>query len=400
MDESLQQTGDTVLIPAASPSAEAITATPADAVLAALEQAEGLTRSELASQTGLPHSTVNTVVRRLLKAGSVEEFKHASSTGGRRPSLLRVTSLGDAAFVAELGQHHARTGVVSLDGEVLMVEDLSLDIAAGQDATLELLADVWKNMAAKITIPIVAAGLAVPGPVDEHGCVRGAARMPGWNDLDLPQALKEATGLLTIIENDARASAIGEWATRDKHNDSCIYVKAGTGIGCGWISGGVVHRGTLGFAGDITHVRVQTEEARPCSCGNSGCLETMASGAAILRQLRALGMDVTRPEDMVALAKNGDPQVTALVRSAGARLGEVLSGLVNFLNPKRLVIGGSMSQMNALLAGLRTELYDRCLPMCTSQLSIETSLAGADAPLIGLSVLARQLTNQRRRRSE
>lgn len=379
--------------------AAADVAGPEEQVLHAISTLESLTRAELTRATGLPRSSVSAIVRKLVATGAIEEFNHASSTGGRRPTLLRIARSEGAAYVAELGQNHARIGVVSLSGTILATADISLKIADGQDRTVERLTSAWHELGASVSVQVTAVGLCVPGPVDEHGRITGAARMAGWNGLDLIGALEAATGLPAVVENDARAAAIGEWSARGEHSESCIYIKAGTGVGAGWISGGLAHRGTHGFAGDITHIRIQTDDPRPCSCGNSGCLETVASGAAILRQLEELGSPIGSASDVIIAASNGDPQVTALVREAGARMGEVLSSLVNFLNPKRIVVGGSMSQMGALLAGLRTELYDRCLPMATDQLAIETSTAGPDAPLIGMSVLARQSLTHHQRKS-
>lgn len=367
-------------------------------ILQAVDAGEGLTRADLTDVTGLPRSTVSALVRKLVASGAIEEFNHANSTGGRRPTLLRTARSTGAAYVAELGQHHARIGIVTLSGSIVATQDIALDIAEGQETTVDLLASAWLRLSEQHPLPVSVVGLCVPGPVDDKGRITGAARMAGWNGLNLVGALEAATGLPAVVENDARAAAIGEWSARGEHRDSCIYIKAGTGVGAGWISGGIAHRGTHGFAGDLTHIRIQSADPRPCSCGNSGCLETVASGAAILRQLKELGSPISTPNEVISTANSGDPMVTALVREAGARLGEVLSGLVNFLNPKRIVIGGSMSQMGALLAGLRTELYDRCLPMATDQLSIETSKAGADAPLIGMSILARQMLAHQQRK--
>lgn len=366
-------------------------------ILGALAEHEGLTRSELAAETSLPRSTVSATVRRLVANGLVQEYAHGTSTGGRRPAVLRLAPAEGIAYVAELGEHHARIGIAALGGTVLASDDVDIDIREGQEATIDALVDVWKGLIKTVPGAASAVGLAVPGPVDAQGRVTGAARMPGWSGRDLVGALADATALPAIVENDARASAIGEWSVRGEHTDSCIYVKAGTGIGAGWITSGIAHRGSRGFAGDVTHLRIQTDSPRPCSCGNSGCLETVASGAAILRQLAEAGRPFDSVAQIIAAAASGDPTVTTLVRTAGARLGEVLSNIVNFLNPTRIVLGGSMSQMGALLAGLRTELYDRCLPMCTEQLAIETSRAGADAPLIGMAVLARQFVHHQQR---
>ncbi|WP_158676419.1 ROK family transcriptional regulator [Tessaracoccus sp. OH4464_COT-324] len=361
----------------------------ASRILQALATAGGATRLDLVELTDLPRSTVSATVRRLVADGEIEEFKHASSTGGRRPTMLRLAKSDGAAYVAELGSHHARIGVATLSGVLLATDDIEIDVTEGPEQVIQLLTRRWRSFTP--TQNVLAVGLCVPGPVSQHGRITSAARMPGWNGVDVNGALQAATDLPAVVENDARAAAIGEWSARDEHNESCIYIKAGTGVGAGWISGGVAYRGAHGFAGDVTHIRIQTDDPQPCSCGNSGCLETVASGAALLRQLAALGSPIRTNRDLVAAANGGDHVVTALVREAGARIGEVLSGIINFLNPSRIVIGGSMSQMGALLAGFRSELYDRCLPTCTQQLAIETSLAGPDAPLIGMSVLARQL---------
>lgn len=121
-------------------------------------------------------------------------------------------------------------------------------------------------------------------------------------------------------------------------------------------------RGHQGFAGELTHTRVETLNPILCSCGNTGCLETVASGAAMLRHLASIGSPITTTAELIEAAQTGDYTVAPLVRNAGAHIGEALSGLVNFLNPQHIIIGGSLSQTRTLIAGIRSELYQRCLP--------------------------------------
>lgn len=360
---------------------------PGQRVIKILRKTPGMTRAEIAESTSMPRSTVSAAVRHLLESRVVEEYACADSTGGRRPTKLRVAPAVGNAFVAELGQHHARLAIASREGELLATDDIKINIEIGPEKTIKALAKGWHKLGDEIPGAVVSAGLAVPGPVDGSGHVVGAARMPGWSGKDIAGMLAQELAVPSVIENDARAATIGEWNCRGRHRDSCIYVKAGTGIGAGWVSGGVAYRGSRGLAGDITHLRVHTDNPLPCTCGNSGCLETVASGAAILRQLGRLGSSISTTSQLVTAENSGDPQAVSLVRDAGMRLGEVLSNLVNFLNPVRIVLGGSMSQMGSLLAGVRSELYERCLPMCTEDLVIETSACGADAPLIGMSIL-------------
>ncbi len=366
------------------------------AVVEAVRRRDGVSRAEVATSTGVPLSTISAVTRRLVAQGMLAERDSGASTGGRRPKLLYPIQTPGLVYAAELGTTHARIGLLRLTGEVVQAEEIPLELEAGPDAALDLLMTHWAQLSAGKDDgeELRAVGLAVPGPVDSRGRVTGAARMPGWSGFSVGEALRQRTGLDAIVENDARAGALGEWLARGRHSGSCIYVKAGRGVGAGWISDGRLQRGSHGFAGDITHIRVQSDqELRTCSCGNRGCLETVASGAALLRRLCEEGREMTTSSDLVTAVANGDPRVTELVREAGSRLGEVLSSLVNFLNPGRIVIGGSLSQMETFIAGTRSEIYDRCLPISTARLVIEASRTGADASIMGLSVLARSAIN-------
>lgn len=171
-----------------------------------------------------------------------------------------------------------------------------------------------------------------------------------------------------------------------------IYVKAGTGIGGAWVTGGDLYRGTGGLAGEITHNQVAgVSMVQGCGCGKRGCLELVASGAALSLQLREQGLTVNRMSDLVDLAREARPEVSTVVRSAGAHLGEVLAPLVNFLNPAGVLIGGGLSTSDAFVASVRGVLYDRCLPMCTQGLVIEATQTGQDGALLGLGELARRV---------
>jgi len=129
-------------------------------------------------------------------------------------------------------------------------------------------------------------------------------------------------------------------------------VKVGTGIGCGIVGGGVVHRGGAGAAGDIGHIRLAGHDEVLCHCGNTGCLEAVASGSAIAKTLRAAGLEAAGADDVVRLVTEGNPLARRQVRLAGQRIGEALASIVSFYNPDRIVIGGSVSQ-----------LHEDCSPM-------------------------------------
>ncbi len=169
-----------------------------------------------------------------------------------------------------------------------------------------------------------------------------------------------------------------------------LFVKVGTGIGCGIVIGRKLHRGAAGSAGDIGHIRVPDSDAR-CWCSNSGCLEAEAGGRALAQRLQDYGVAVTNASDVTRLAAAGDQRSLTEVRIAARHIGEVLAALVSFANPEVILVGGSLAQLDeTLLAGIRSGIYERALPLATRSLRIETSTLGEEAGTTGAVYLAQE----------
>ncbi|SEK62615.1 ROK family transcriptional regulator [Nonomuraea pusilla] len=365
-----------------------------DQALSLLASGQAASRADLVETLQVAPSTVSSVVRRLLEEGVILEEGVSASTGGRRRKILRLRDAGGLYAVAELGARHARVGLCSPSGRLLAAEERAIDIGAGPGPIFDEMGAAFDSVRAAHAPGqrLLGVGMALPGPVEfPHGRLVGPARMPGWSGYDAQSDLRDRFDVAVVVDNDAKAAAIGEHALRPDAGDM-IYVKAGTGIGGSLVSGGQVYRGGRSLSGDVTHVRVADSGEQECSCGSRGCLETVASGAALVRELARRGLPVTSTRDVVAATLNADPAVVTLVRNAGRLLGVALSGLVNFLNPDTVVIGGSLSSLDVYVAAAKGMLYERCLPSITQSLSIEASLAGPDAALVGLGRLVRAST--------
>ncbi|MEO3747483.1 ROK family transcriptional regulator [Plantactinospora sp. B5E13] len=379
-------------------SESSISATLRDQTLSLLASGAATSRADLVEALQVAPSTVTTVVRRLLEEGAVLEEGVGRSTGGRRPRILRLRETAGIHAVAELGGQHARVGLCAPDGTLRAAEEVAIDIAAGPAEVFDVVAATVTRLSGE-TAPgqaLLGVGVALPGPVEyPGGRLIGPARMPGWSGVDPRNHLRERFKVPVVVENDAKAAAIGEHVTRGRETGDMIYVKAGTGIGACLVSGGQIHRGGRGLSGDVTHVRVADSGERHCSCGSRGCLETVASGAALARQLAEQGSPATTTRDIMTAVGNADPTVVTMVRTAGGLLGVALSGLVNFLNPDAVVIGGALSSLDVYVAAARGMLYERCLPSMTQSLMIEASIAGPDAALVGLGHLLRTTADVR-----
>ena len=344
-------------------------------------------RTEIATALGVAPSTVGIRVQSLLDAGILREAGEGTSRGGRRPRVLQLAEAG-TILTADLGGGHARIGRHTLGGALDRIETIAIDLSEGPKRTLERVSEVFDRFAENASVRAIGVGL--PGPVVvETGSVEQPSRMPGWPGFRVGEHLTARHEVPVIVDNDANLAALGEHTSQLGGDGHSITVKAGTAIGSGIIVDGRVHRGATGAAGDITHTRIDGSGDIPCSCGNTGCLETVASGASLVRQMRERGHEaVHTTEDVLALARDADPEATTLVRTAGTHLGQALSGVVNFFNPHAVFLTGSMSGSEPFLAAVRSRVYEACHPLVTQTLRIEAARTGADAILLGAARLA------------
>jgi predicted NBD/HSP70 family sugar kinase len=350
------------------------------------------TRSELAAATGASRATVSQRTDLLLSTGLLVEHEAASTGRGRPPLTLRLNPGTGVICAADLGATHCDVALTDLGGTVLVRTAEPMAIGDGPERVLGHIEDLLTTMLKEIRRPpadLLAISLGVPGPVDfATGTVVRPPIMPGWDGYRVPGFFAGRYAAPVLVDNDVNIMALGELAHR-RGVSHLLYVKVGTGIGCGIVSGGVLHRGAAGAAGDIGHVRVPGHEEVPCHCGNTGCLEAVASGGALAAVLRGAGADVTDPRGVVRLFAEGDALARRRVRLAGQCLGEVLATAVSFHNPDVIVLGGSLAELHEdLLAQIRGVVYRRALPLATRTLSIETSVVPDGAGLEGATRLA------------
>lgn len=359
--------------------------TPTGEILRLVSSGEAQSRTDLARLLGLARSTVSLRVQELIDEGLLTETGEGPSRGGRRPRVLRAAGGGGYVIGADFGARHVRLAAFDLSGARLHIADHPLDITSGPEESLTGLLAHLSSMSSELAgQSLLGLGLGLPGPVDfADGRVQRPARMPGWHGFGVRDWLAERLNVPVAVDNDANVVALGEFHTRNRGPEHLVVVKAGTGIGCGVIASGAIYRGANGVSGDVSHVRVQAAGDTPCACGNTGCLETVASGAALVRSVGA-----TDTGHLVELANDAEPSAIAAVRRAGGLLGEVLSTVVNFYNPHAVLLTGRLASVEPFVAAVRGALYERCLPMATQNLEVAMASAGADAGPLGAGLLA------------
>jgi predicted NBD/HSP70 family sugar kinase len=361
-------------------------------VVDVLRIAGSATRGDLATLTGLSRATISSLVADLQERGLVAErtpdARREPGARGRPPTFVRLTPSVGIAVALDFGHTDLRIAIGDLSSEVLVDRHVGLDVDALADDALRVAALLVDEALAETSFSkadVVGAVAGLPGPINTRTGFPGSREiLPSWSGRDLAAQLAHHLGLPVQVDNDANLGAIGEHALgAGRGVDDLIYVKASAGIGAGIILGGRVHRGATGTAGEIGHVWTR-EDGEVCRCGNRGCLETVASAPALLAAVRPLRGNGFSLDDMLALARAGDPATSRVLMDAGRAIGRALGNLCNSLNPAAIVVGGELSAAGpALLDGVREAVDRYAQPGAAAAVRVVAGQLGERAGVLG-----------------
>lgn len=365
----------------------------------------GISRIELAKRLELTRAAITTIINDLIKSGLVRDAGLYQNGSRKRVTLEIVPTLGYVVGV-DMGATHITAVVCDFSSSVVREKEIRIDISKGPNRCLDQMDRLVQQVVAEAGIEkrnILSIGVGVPGPVViDRGAVSSPPIMPGWNDFPIRKTLEDKWGCSVILNNDAELGALGEWAYGvGRGEENLAFIKVGTGIGAGLMFRNNIYHGVSGTAGEIGHITI-VENGPICTCGNRGCLEALAGGAAIVKraheelrkgkksQLIGLG-DIYQftISDIITAARKGDVLSQQLLDEAGNYLGTAIAGLVNLFNPSMIVIGGGLSQSGDLLLNpIRTTVLNRSLSIAAKTVKISASLLGRRASAMGAVVQA------------
>ena len=327
-------------------------ATSRSAVLDVIRAAGTISRVGLIQATGFTGATISTVVRRLIEDGLVVEVGRAESTGGKPRVLLRLNHTSRYAVGVHLD--HAGIMYVLTDLAGAVVARIARPGAGAEDppAVVARMAREVRSLIDSAGVDagrVLGLGLVSPGPLGPAGGMRlTPPLMRHWEDFPLDQALAEAVRLPVVLDNDATASAVGEyWAGGIEPTSAFAALYMGTGIGAGVLVNGTVNRGASSNSGEIGHICVDVD-GPPCWCGSRGCVEILAGPAAVVTAARAAGLDVGLPERPVAesfaavarAALRGEPAAAAILQRSARYLAVAAHTLANIMDLDLVVLTG------------------------------------------------------------
>jgi predicted NBD/HSP70 family sugar kinase len=364
-------------------------------VIAVLKEQGRASQAEIARATGLSRTTVSTLIAEMKDAGLVSDAgaQLDASRAGRPGVQLVLQDPAQAVVGIDFGHSHVQVAIADLAHNVLGERRCDLDVNRRALEALDTSARMFDELLAETGVAhenVVGAGIGIPGPVDrEHGTVGSASILPGWVGLRIASEMQARLGLAVEIENDANLGALAEqtWgAGRDCSNFA--YIKAATGLGAGIVIDGHLLRGATGTAGEIGHTTLD-EAGALCYCGNRGCLETVASGPAIVQLVGRVAGETLSLSRIVELAMEGDVRCRRAIADAGREIGVAVAGLCNLINPQRVIVGGSLSRTGEVLLGpLRESIRRHSVQAAAQSVQVCPAVFVERAELLGSVALA------------
>jgi predicted NBD/HSP70 family sugar kinase len=341
-------------------------------VLQTLYRASGLSRADIARETGLTRVTVSDLVAELITTGLIVETGQSENVRPGKPATILDLDR-DAHRIVGIDLSDAaafRGAVLDLDGAVLHTEQRPLDGRTGPPAT-ELVAELAESLVASATRPVLGIGIGSPGVVDMAGVVLSAPNL-GWSDEPLQAELAARLDLPVVVGNDANVAALAEHSFGDASNDIML-VKVGHGVGSGLILGGRPLFGNRFAAGEIGHVVVGTDGGLECVCGKHGCLETWLATPRLDAALASVSSPAGRDE---------------VLRAAGERLGIALAPVVGALDLPEIVVSGPARLLDGILAeAAATTLRNRTMADFHGDLVVRMTELGEDIVIRGAAAM-------------
>jgi len=361
-----------------------------------------ISRAEIARETALQRSTVSAIVDDLQSDGLVEEIGTGDSTGGRKPTLLKLRTDVPVAVGVDITPRQTTVALANLAGHILQKE--SFPTTADVDFMSAQIIEKLEKHAIENKNHNLEVGISVPGIADQTtGSVLYIPYFQ-WSNWDICRQITEKTNLRVTIDNDANAIALAElWfgEERNRKDRNLITVMVAEGIGTGIIFDGQVYRGDKGAAGEFGHMIVGENAPVECSCGSRNCWEAHASEKAARFRYRNLAAkhkledaDV-RFEQLIKLANKGDAEAIQVFKETARFLGIGISNLIVGFSPQAVIVSGRIVKVWDIIKEDIISLAQRSVRQELPQTLIRTSSLGDSPTLTGaLSlVLARKFAS-------
>lgn len=362
------------------------------------------TISDLCKELGLSAPKINNLVNDLIQDGLVKDYGKVSSTGGRKPNVYGL--IPESAFFlgVDVKQNHINIGLSDLQKNIIRLTCNKPYHLSNNKDSLEELCNLINNFIGELPISrekILGIGINLSGRINY--LTGYSYSFFNFQEEPLSNVLEAHLGIKVFLENDSRAMAYGEFssgAVREEKNVLCLNLDYGLGMGI--LINGQLYYGKSGFAGEFGHIPIFKNEII-CQCGKKGCLETEASGWALIRMFRekleegsSTLLELQKASDRIELndileaAHRDDTLAIELLADIGEKLGRGIALLINIFNPELVILGGCLAETGDYLRlPIKSAINKYSLNLVNTDTQLKLSKLGEKAGVIGACLLVR-----------
>jgi glucokinase-like ROK family protein len=374
-------------------------------VINLMDRTGNITITDLSHELNISVPKITSLVNELIQDGLINDQGKIDSTGGRRASMFGLVSEACFFLGVEVKRYYINLGLMDFNKHlVTLKEKVPFKLENTQESLRDLL-NIINNFIAELPAEkekILGIGINLSGRINNR--TGQSYSYFHFQEEPLASIIQNEVGIRTFLENDSRAMAYGEFCSGEVSNEkNVLFVNIDYGIGLGILIDGKVYYGKSGFSGEFGHIPFFDNEII-CHCGKKGCLETEASGLALIRKFKEKikqgttssvlkkhkNIEDIKLMDIIEAANNEDMLSIELLAEVGEKIGKGLAVLINVFNPELVILGGTLSETGDYIRlPLRSALNKYSLSLVNSDTQLKISKLGEKAGVMGGCLIAR-----------
>lgn len=370
-----------------------------------LDSSESASITELSKELNISVPKTTSLIAELIEEGLISDYGKIDSTGGRKANLYGL--IGDAGFFlgVDVKKYYINIGLLNFKKQLVSQKNRIAFKLENTAESLGQLIHVVQNFIKELPVKkekILSLGINLSGRINH---TKGYSySFFHFQEEPLSKIIQDQIGIKTYLENDSRAMAFGEFCSGEVNTEkNVLFVNVDYGVGLGILIDGKVYYGKSGFSGEFGHIPFFNNEII-CHCGKKGCLETEASGSALIRKFKEKIKqgytssvlkknkkieDITLT-DIIQAAQNEDVLTIELLAETGENLGKGLAVLINVFNPELIILGGTLSESGDYLRlPTKSSINKYSLSLVNSDTQLKLSKLGERAGILGACLLAK-----------
>jgi glucokinase-like ROK family protein len=370
-----------------------------------LDQTESSSITELSKELNISVPKTTSLVNELIEEGLISDYGKIESTGGRKASMYGLVA--DACYFlgVDIKKYYINIGLLNFKKQLVTQKNRIPYKLENTQESLNQLIQIIQGFIKELPIKkdkILSIGINLSGRI--KNTTGYSYSFFHFQEEPLSSVIQDKIGIKTFIENDSRAMAFGEFCFGEVNTEkNVLFVNIDYGIGLGILIDSEVYYGKSGFSGEFGHIPIFDNEII-CHCGKKGCLETEASGTAVIRKFKEKikhgstsllikknkTLESINLTDIIQAANNEDVLCIELLAEVGEKLGKGLASLINIFNPELIILGGTLSETGDFLRlPTRSAINKYSLSLVNTDTELKLSKLGEKAGILGACLIAR-----------